>query len=94
MASCDTDRPWSCQISLRREYDDETQESIQHAETKFGTLILDPNEVESALRRAQLSILNPSINSNDFVAFDLAKLEFENNDGPPLGSSKQYSVRL
>ncbi|KAF8921041.1 P-loop containing nucleoside triphosphate hydrolase protein [Mucidula mucida] len=52
--------PWQCRISIRREYDKHKRlDDIR--EIPFGDLITDKSEVELALRRAQLAVLNPSI---------------------------------
>lgn len=48
---------WSCQISLKRQYDGETP--IQPTTICFGHRITDKNEVELQLRRAQGAILSP-----------------------------------
>jgi hypothetical protein len=72
LQSSHTDSPWTCQISLRHEFDHDTNEPIQPRESKFGGPLFDPSKVESALRRAQLSILNPSVALNKFVEFDLS----------------------
>ncbi|KAF9053960.1 hypothetical protein BDZ89DRAFT_1056513 [Hymenopellis radicata] len=52
--------PWQCRISIRREYDKHKRlDDIR--EIPFGDLITNKAEVELALRRAQLAVLNPSI---------------------------------
>lgn len=79
---------WKCQVSLRIDFDDETGKRLTKIrEEKFGPLITDPTLLENALRRAQLAILNPSVQQSKFVEFDVS----QSSDAPPLGSSKQLS---
>ena len=53
----------------------------------FGAPITDPNEVEAALRRAQLAILNPSVPSANFVNYTLVSPE----EALPLKSKKKLA---
>lgn len=53
--------PWQCRISIRREYDLKHKRLDDINEIPFGNIIVDKSQVETALRRAQLSVLNPSI---------------------------------
>ncbi|GAA6020454.1 hypothetical protein JCM10207_000005 [Rhodosporidiobolus poonsookiae] len=55
------DTPWSCQISLRFERDADNKPVETVREVPFGAALSDPTAVEAALRRAQLAILNPSV---------------------------------
>lgn len=78
---------WKCQVSLRYEFNDETGKRQPEVREKlFGPLITDPSALEDVLRRAQLAILNPSVDHGKFIDFDLSRLGGPN---PPLGSSKQ-----
>ncbi|KAJ7629835.1 P-loop containing nucleoside triphosphate hydrolase protein [Mycena rosella] len=52
---------WSCRISIRLEFDDAGRPLQEVAEHRFIDMITDKNEVEVALRRAQLAVLNPSV---------------------------------
>lgn len=80
---------WNCQVKLRREVNDETRlPALDQREILFGELITDPQDVEAMLRRAQLAILNPSVESDKFVDLDVDALE---GAEAPLGSKKQYS---
>ncbi|KAK0239883.1 P-loop containing nucleoside triphosphate hydrolase protein [Armillaria nabsnona] len=54
-------KPWQCKISIRREFDKNGERMDDISETPFGALITDKSAVESLLRRAQLSVLNPGI---------------------------------
>jgi hypothetical protein len=58
---------WQCQIYLRREVDRGGHRLAKPAETPFGPLIRDKDQLESMIRKAQLAILNPSIESQRFV---------------------------
>lgn len=61
---------WSCQISLRREYDETGQRLSRPDEYKFGDSIKDRKEVESMARRAQKALLNPSKDSDKFLDWE------------------------
>ena len=77
---------WQCQVSLRIEYDDNTQQRLsQVKEIKFGPNLVDPALLEDVLQRAQLAILNPSVNPDLFVSYNLERPSHDF----PLGSSKQ-----
>ncbi|KAJ7668026.1 P-loop containing nucleoside triphosphate hydrolase protein [Mycena rosella] len=52
---------WSCRIGIRLEFDDTGRPLQEVAEHRFIDMITDKNEVEVALRRAQLAVLNPSV---------------------------------
>ncbi|RHZ78949.1 hypothetical protein Glove_153g30 [Diversispora epigaea] len=58
---------WSCQISLRQEYDKTGNRLSQPIEAKFGNLLKSPKEVELMARRAQKALLNPSENSYGYL---------------------------
>ncbi|CAG8503439.1 7611_t:CDS:2 [Diversispora eburnea] len=58
---------WSCQISLRQEYNGKGKRFSQPTEVKFGSLIKSHKEVELMARRAQKALLNPSKNSDEFL---------------------------
>ncbi|RHZ78965.1 hypothetical protein Glove_153g48 [Diversispora epigaea] len=58
---------WSCQISLRQEYDETGYRLSQPIEAKFGSLIKSHKEVELMARRAQKALLNPSKNSDEYL---------------------------
>jgi hypothetical protein len=73
---------WKCQISLRFE----TNERGSPETVLFGEPLSDKRQLEVALRRAQLAILNPGVTPSRFVDFDIASLA-ENE--LPLGSTRQ-----
>lgn len=63
------------------------QRAGQAPEAQFGPQIDDPEIVEIAIRRAQLAILNPSVDAAKFVDYDIPEQEIER----PLGSMKQLA---
>ncbi len=48
---------WSCQISIRKEYDDEGKKLTDVNEVRFGERITKKEDVEPMLRRAQAGVL-------------------------------------
>lgn len=79
--------PWECQIFLRKEVQDNGRPvSGVGREEKFGPAIADKTLLEDMIKRAQLAILNPSIQPHRFVNFDLTTLS---QGTAPLGSSRQ-----
>lgn len=70
--------PWQCQVSLRRVSGDGdtafASSSSSAEEEPFGPIITKKSELEIALRRAQLAILNPSQPASDFLTFDIKKM--------------------
>ncbi|CAG8503421.1 7610_t:CDS:2 [Diversispora eburnea] len=63
----ESDVEWSCQISLRQEYDESGRRLSQPIEEKFASLIKSHKEVELMARRAQKALLNPSKNCDDYL---------------------------
>ncbi|CAG8728311.1 14460_t:CDS:2 [Dentiscutata erythropus] len=61
---------WSCQVSLRKEYDKDEKRLPNPIETKFGSPINDPDKVELMARRAQKALLNPTTESNEYIDWD------------------------
>ena len=79
--------PWSCQILLRKETDENGFPlATNKREEPFGPPVTDKSELEEAIRRAQLAILNPSVAANKFIHFDTTTLVPREL---PLGSTKQ-----
>ncbi|KAJ7081440.1 P-loop containing nucleoside triphosphate hydrolase protein [Mycena epipterygia] len=58
---------WSCRISIRLEFDDLGRPKQEVSEPYFGNMITDKNEVELALRRAQVAVLNPSVSFEEIL---------------------------
>lgn len=56
-------------------------------ENTFGTPLTDPENVELAIRRAQLALLNPSVNALRFLTYNIPDKDVEK----PLGSVGQLS---
>lgn len=76
--------PWRCQVLLRYERDELGNRLPEVREEKFGPVLHDKSLLEDMLRRAQLAILNPSVQAKRFVDYDLS-----DKDTPPLGSERQ-----
>ena len=69
---------WSCQVSLRKEYDADGKRIIPE-ETKFGEIIKDPDCVEVVARRAQKALLNPDDKPEKYFDWDFEKLTYEDD---------------
>ena len=76
--------PWRCQVLLRYERDEFGNRLPEVREEKFGPVLHDKSLLEDTLRRAQLAILNPSVQAKRFVDYDLNDEAY-----PPLQSEKQ-----
>ena len=59
--------PWSCTVSLRFN----AQTANERPSTHFFAKTENKSEVEQILRRAQLAILNPGQNIENFVDLDI-----------------------
>lgn len=70
-----SERAWSCRISLRLEFSTQGQPLQDVSEQRFGDIITDKNEVEVALRRAQLAILNPTVSFGEILAMNEEQLK-------------------
>ncbi|CAI2165758.1 22_t:CDS:2 [Funneliformis geosporum] len=68
---------WSCQVSLRKEYDADEKKLIRPEETKFGNIIKDKDLVELFARRAQKALLNPNNKPEEFFDFDFNDLSYD-----------------
>ncbi|CAG8691555.1 9646_t:CDS:2, partial [Scutellospora calospora] len=68
---------WACQVSLRKEYDENGKRISRPIETKFGDTIDDPDMVELMARRAQKALLNPADNSNDYLDWDFGNQSYD-----------------
>ncbi|RPD63557.1 hypothetical protein L227DRAFT_608779 [Lentinus tigrinus ALCF2SS1-6] len=65
---------WSCQISIRWEFDDNGERVDEVCEVAFGTRITEKEDVEPMLRRAQAAILNPDVLRSHFLDIDIEAL--------------------
>jgi hypothetical protein len=66
---------WSCNISLRFDYDHHGN-PIGHRRVEFGNPLTNKTEVELMLRRAQAAILNPDVNPENFLSKSVAELQY------------------
>ncbi|KAE9397400.1 P-loop containing nucleoside triphosphate hydrolase protein, partial [Gymnopus androsaceus JB14] len=67
--------PWTCQISIREEFDSGGNRLREVFEIPFGGTITDKSQVELALRRAQFAVLNPEIPQKDILNASPEKLK-------------------
>ncbi|KAL8278369.1 hypothetical protein RQP46_009261 [Phenoliferia psychrophenolica] len=69
---------WSCQVSLRLEYNDRVVSSSEKnqviEEVQFGPRLYDPALVEDMLAKAQLAILNPGVAASDIAELSPASV--------------------
>ncbi|CAG8486125.1 18067_t:CDS:2 [Cetraspora pellucida] len=70
---------WSCQVSLRKEYDEHETRLSNPIETKFGSPIDDPDKVELMARRAQKALLNPMKQSDEYIDWDFKDQTYEDD---------------
>ncbi|RDB17526.1 Interferon-induced GTP-binding protein Mx2 [Hypsizygus marmoreus] len=68
---------WTCQISVRREFDKSGNVLERVSEMPFGPVITDKKEVELALRRAQVAVLNPHLAPADILIQTAEKLTMQ-----------------
>ncbi|KAJ7449129.1 P-loop containing nucleoside triphosphate hydrolase protein [Mycena galericulata] len=68
---------WSCRISIRLEFDDSGRPRQDVSEYEFGNTITNKHEVEVALRRAQLAVLNPSVSFGEILEMSPDELRHE-----------------
>ncbi|KAF0427645.1 P-loop containing nucleoside triphosphate hydrolase protein [Gigaspora margarita] len=68
---------WSCQLSLRKEYDEHGKRLNRPYETRFGEPINDPDMVELMTRRAQKALLNPEDNGDGFLDWDFGNQSYD-----------------
>lgn len=70
-----SEKRWSCQLSIRWEFDQNDKPMDKVSETPFGPLITNKSEVELALRRAQAAVLNPSVPAASFLTYGIDELK-------------------
>lgn len=83
------DTEWHAQVYLRFEPSSSSRENHNN-ETLFGPIITSKEELESMLRRAQMAVLNPMVNSQSFVDLDLKAVgdySYPFGNEPPLSFS-------
>ncbi|KAF8323493.1 P-loop containing nucleoside triphosphate hydrolase protein [Cantharellus anzutake] len=64
--SSDPREPWQCEVSLRFQVDSRGHPLPLVRNIPFGPLITNPADVEDRIRRAQIAVLNPDLDSVDF----------------------------
>lgn len=78
-----SDGPWSCQVSVRWEYNPDGQRRNKIEEELFGGLLTVKSEVEMMLRRAQAAVLNPKTPLSHFLGMTESELnELSPRDRP------------
>ncbi|KAF4571329.1 ASTRA complex subunit [Pleurotus pulmonarius] len=72
-----TEESWSCQISIRLEFDQDGKKTEQTKELPFGPRISEANkgEVEIALRKAQYCNLNPGVAFQEVIDMDVEEFK-------------------
>ncbi|KAF4597337.1 ASTRA complex subunit [Pleurotus pulmonarius] len=72
-----TEESWSCQISIRLEFDQNGKKTKQTKELPFGPRISGANkgEVEIALRKAQYCNLNPGVAFQEVIDMDVEEFK-------------------
>lgn len=72
-----TEEPWSCQISIRLEFDQDGKKTERTKELPFGPRISEASkgEVEIALRKAQYCNLNPGVAFQDIIDMDIQEFK-------------------
>src|SRR6185437_4932300 len=68
---------WSCQLSIRKEYDEHGKQLKSPLEKKFGEPFNDPDMVEIMTRRAQKALLNPADNNDGFLDWDFGNQSYD-----------------
>jgi hypothetical protein len=63
--------PWQARVFLRHERHEDGTKLNTVREIPFGGPITDEDELETVLKRAQLAILNPSVDSKKFIDLNL-----------------------
>ncbi|TFK84004.1 hypothetical protein K466DRAFT_239334 [Polyporus arcularius HHB13444] len=82
---------WSCQISIRWEFDINGDRVDEVSEVLFGTRFTEKEDVEPMLRRAQAAILNPTVPLSHFLDIDIQALRAGDTKVPgakPLAFSR------
>ncbi|KAJ7731892.1 P-loop containing nucleoside triphosphate hydrolase protein [Mycena metata] len=66
---------WSCRISIRLEFDPSGRPRPEVLERVFGDMIINKDEVEIGLRRAQFAVLNPSVSFEEILAMNAEEIK-------------------
>jgi hypothetical protein len=59
--------PWSCQVTIRWEFEPSGKRMHSIDRQVFGPRITDKRDVEMRLRQAQAAVLNPKTPANQFL---------------------------
>lgn len=84
-----SDKPWACQVVLRKTFDKQGQPLGVAENILFGSAITKKSDVEERIRRAQRAILNPSMRPETFLSGPDGEL-----DGKPELSFSKNCVCL
>ena len=77
-----SDTSWECDISLRKEYDENNKplSDTRRGTHSFFKALQNPRDVELMVYRAQKALLNPSKSSDDYLKHELADISKETNE--------------
>lgn len=67
--------PWTCQVSIRWEFDKDGSPKDEVHEVPFGGVITSKADVELTLRRAQAAVLNPNISPSKYLTLSVENLK-------------------
>ncbi|KAJ7615866.1 P-loop containing nucleoside triphosphate hydrolase protein [Roridomyces roridus] len=82
---------WACRISIRREFDSSARRIRgEVSEIPFGDLIRNRAEVEMMLRRAQLAVLDPTLEIARIIRMNLQELKETLQDPKTAQFSKNF----
>jgi hypothetical protein len=70
-----SDKEWTCKVSIRWAYDLNGATKAEILEVPFGEVIQDRNQVELRIKQAQAAILNPRLNTLEFLSFGVNELK-------------------
>ena len=86
--------PWTCKVSLRREFDANGKPVDEVSEIGFGDVITNKDEVEPLLRRAQFSVLHPHLRFSEVLSMSLEDLRKYRSTQPNSFSRNVVCVDL
>jgi len=84
--------PWQARVFLRHERHEDGTKINTVREIPFGPLLTEEQDLESFLKRAQLAILNPHIESEKFVDLNLEIVTA--NEAPFGGRQLSFSSNV
>ena len=87
--------PWSCQVSLRFEYDASGALLDEVELVPFGPALDSPDDVELALRRAQAAVLNyPNLDHEEFLVMPPEALDYYRSREAFLRGTLKFSKNV